>query len=284
MITNEDVVRIIEILDFRRQPELIKKKHARRWFDSTDANVIGAGLDAILRNWSCVEPPLTRGELGDVLMKNFQISLRSRGEKMTHYAYTCHEAAREFYDWVIASHAVAHDVEAQQCVHLAKDFLEREYRGGDDQQRNCIVAGALEHLFEVEALQDLFASWKNDPQLSEAYANAAEWSSWARSRRRSLRTVAKRILELMRRGGHEDANVREPAIGTTMPVITWDDDAEPNELAITCDEAWVRHFEGGRVDEVKAARFATNRQNWSESASVPRYFTVELCGETFVRQ
>jgi hypothetical protein len=281
MSTSEDVLRIIEIMDFRRQPESIKKKHARRWFDSTDANVIGAGLDAILRNWECVEPRLTRRELGELLIKNFQISLRSRDGKLTHYAYNCHEAAREFYGWVIASHAAAGD-EAHEGVLVAKDFLEREYRAGNEQQRNCIVAGALEHLFEVEGLQKLFADWVSDPLLSQAYAKASEWSSWAQSRSRSLRGVAKRTLQQMRRRGVENANVREPAIGTTMPVITWDD-AESNELAITCDEGWVRNFEGGHIDEEKAARFAADTRNWSESASVRGRFTVELHGEVFAR-
>jgi hypothetical protein len=282
MSTNEDVDRIIEILDFRSQPESVKKKHVRRWFDSTNASVIGAGLDAILRNWECVEPPFTRRELGEVLMKNFQISLRGGVGKLTHYAYSCHEAAREFCGWVIASHAAVRDVEAQDCLHLAKDFLEREYRTADEPQRNCIVAGALEHLFEVEGLAELFAGWQGDPLLSQAYAQASEWSSWARSRSRSLHSVAERTLELMRRRGVADANVRRPAVGTTMPVITWAD-GESHELAITCDETWVRHFEGGRIDEEKAAAHAADAKNWVESGSVPGTFMVELHGETFAR-
>ena len=86
----------------------------------------------------------------------------------------------------------------------------------------------------------------------------------------------------MRRRGVENANVEEPAIGTTMPVITWYDTVS-HELAITCDEAWVRHFDDRRIDEEKAARFAADGQNWSESASAPGHFTVELHGETFAR-
>ena len=277
MTANDDVLRIIQILDFRRQPEAIQKKHVQRWFESSDADVVGAGVDAILRNWECIEPSLTRRELGDLLAINFRLSLRKPVENVSHYAYTCHEAARELSAWIVAAQASG-DLEAQNCLRFAKDFLTHEYRTADTKQRNCILAGALEHMFEFDGLRELFSDWAEDPLLSDPFSKAEAWSSWAAARRRSLSSVAKRISELMLQNGLESVELRLPAIGTTMPVITWHK-GETHELAITGDEAWVRQFEAGQVDVEKAARFAADFRNWTQSASLPQRFDVELRGE-----
>jgi len=280
MTTNDDVLRIIEILDFRRQPEPIKKKRVHRWFESSEPNVIGAAVDAVLRNWERIEPSLTRREIGDLLMKNFGVSLDSRGQKVSNYAYNCHEAAKEFYGWVIASHAAFPDHDAKECVRVAKQFLEQRYRAGDEGQRNCIIAGALEHIFEAEGLQEVFFEWKRDPVLSDAYAKAGAWSSWVAARNRSLEPIATATAEALRRRGFEDVQVQRPAVGTTMPVVTWRN-GQPHELAISGDEAWARRFDAGEVDMAKAARFAATPENWSQSSSLPTHFTVELNGDRF---
>jgi hypothetical protein len=280
MTTDPDVLRIIEVLTFRAHPERLKKKRLQRWLESTEPNVIGAAVDAALRHWEFVEPALTRREVGDLLMKNFDVSLANGGEKVSTYAYNCHEAAKEFYRWVIASHSALPDREAEECLRVAKTFLEQKYRAGGEGQRNCIIAGAIEHLFEVDGLQEFFADWKNDADLSSAYVKANEWASWVKHRIRSIEQVALIVVAIFRSRGFEDVAIKRPSVGTTMPILVWRDEAD-NELAISCDEDWVEAMASNEIDVKRAANFAADRANWSHSPYAPMHFTVELHTETF---
>lgn len=279
MTVSADVQRIIEILDFRRAPTAMTKKRLLRWFDSNEPNVIGAAVGAALLNWECVRPALTRSEVGNILMKNFEVSLESAGEKLSPYAYNCHEAAKEFYVWVLQAHAALPDVEAENCVAAAIEFLERRYRAGDVRQRNCIVSGALEHLFEIDDLRNRFSAWEGDAALREAYSAATEWSTWALERMRSLREVAARTADLLRQRDVRDATAADGSIGTATAVVQWHDN-EQHELVISCDEAWVEAFRSNNADVERAAAFAANRSNWSESMT---HFSVEISGARFTR-
>jgi len=282
MTSDPDVLRIIEVLDFRANPERLKKKRLRNWFESSEPNVIGAALEAVLRHWDFIEPALTRRELGELLKKNFEVSLRSRGEKLSDYAYNCHEAAKEFYGWVIASHSALPDGEAEECLSAAKEFLEQKYRAGDEGQRNCIIAGALEHIFEVEELREVFDDWKDDPELSYAYAKAEEWSLWVAARMRTVQPVVVRTADTFRTRGYNDVVIKRPTVGTIMPVIAWRSEEE-NELAISCDEAWADAVESNAIDIKRAADFAADPENWVHSQYAPTHFTVELSTQAFLR-
>lgn len=280
MIVNDDVLRIIEILEFRRQPTAVKKKRIGEWFGSDDPNVIGAAVDVLLQYSEYIDPAPTRREVGEFLMKNFEVSLARRGEKASIYAYNCHEAAKELYAWMIACYNALPERKAEECLHLAKEFLVHRYRNGDGSQRSCIVAGALEHLFEVDGLREFFMDWQAEPDLREAYRKAEAWSSWLAACVRSVELVASLTADLLRSRGFEAVMVHPPTIGTTMPVVTWEN-GEPHQLAIDCDEAWVRGFESSAVDIERAANFAASRSNWSQSANLPTHFTVHLNGDRF---
>jgi hypothetical protein len=69
MTANQDVLRIIDVLDFRANPEPLKKRRLLGWFESNEPNVVGAAVDAMLRNWDYIKPALTRREVGELLMK-----------------------------------------------------------------------------------------------------------------------------------------------------------------------------------------------------------------------
>jgi hypothetical protein len=209
------------------------------------------------------------------------VSLRSRGETLSNYAYDCYEAAKEFYGWVIASHSAFPDREAQECVRLAKEFLEQRYRSGDEGQRNCIIAGALEHIFEVEGLRELFDDWKDDLELSYAYVKADEWSSWVAARVRTVQPVAVRTADIFRERGYEAVVIKHPTVGTTMPVIGWRNEEE-HELAIRCDEAWPDAVQSNAINMKSAADFAADPGNWVHSPYAPTHFTVELNTQTFL--
>ncbi|MEA2417185.1 MAG: hypothetical protein QOI58_3842 [Thermoanaerobaculia bacterium] len=274
-----DVIRIIEVLEFRSRPGPLEKKRLRDWFASDDPNVIGAAADAVLQHWEYIEPPLTRGEVGDVLMKNLAVSLLTRGQKVSDYAYNCHEAGKEFYVWVIAAQAALPDAEAEECLRLARQFLRDQYRSGDEGQRGCIITGVLEHLFEIDDVRTLFADWQRDPEMMRAFERAEAWSTWVAAHAQSLDAVTSRAAELLKERGFKDVVVSKAAIGTIMPAVLWEN-GEEHQLSISCDEEWLNTFKETKLNIEEAARFATNSNNWSQAA-LPTHFSVKLQGARF---
>lgn len=68
----------------------------------------------------------------------------------------------------------------QQCVSTSnlrelakhKSELERLYREGNEQVRECLVVSILEHLFEDPKAIELFSDWSSDLELNEPYTEA----------------------------------------------------------------------------------------------------------------
>jgi hypothetical protein len=57
-------------------------------------------------------------------------------------------------------------------------FIEKiktTFVAGDAAVRGCIETGFLEHVLEFSDLRPLFDSWKQQPDLREAYVRALEW-------------------------------------------------------------------------------------------------------------
>jgi hypothetical protein len=53
--------------------------------------------------------------------------------------------------------------------------LEKLYCDSNDEIRDRIICGALEHIFEEKMLVSYFQSWQNDSDLKEAFMAALEW-------------------------------------------------------------------------------------------------------------
>lgn len=74
-------------------------------------------------------------------------------------------------------------------MHMATETALRVLRGespivrddvmvwvrADDDTRNRIEKGALEHILEMPALRPYFAHWQTDPVLAESYSCALAW-------------------------------------------------------------------------------------------------------------
>ena len=57
-----------------------------------------------------------------------------------------------------------------------REELRRLYLEGDEVQKECVVCGALEHIFENTACREDFTSWFSEPSLAPAMRSAAEWA------------------------------------------------------------------------------------------------------------
>jgi hypothetical protein len=57
-----------------------------------------------------------------------------------------------------------------------KQWLACRYLHGTADERDALLNGTLEHLFERPEIRDYFRDWATEPALSQAYADACLWS------------------------------------------------------------------------------------------------------------
>jgi hypothetical protein len=56
-----------------------------------------------------------------------------------------------------------------------KEWLAERYLNGTNDERDALLNGTLEHLFERPEIREYFRDWCTDPELSQAYADACLW-------------------------------------------------------------------------------------------------------------
>lgn len=273
---NADVIRVINILEFRRSPVQIKKRHVLDWLLSNDPNVIAAAVDAILMHNDCISPRLTNDEILDLLQRNFMLNL-STEKAPTLYGHSCYEAGRTLFMWVLTLFDTGHAPGDGEALRRLSSYLSGLYLSASEKQRNCIVNGVLEHLFESDAVREHFEFWQGQDILREAYINARRWSDWSKARLYALEEVTYRTAELLRGAGHVEAFVNWPGPASVIPTIS----VKERVLMISCDTAWVELFQVGRLNLTKAAEFAADEKNWSPVAEGGLTHVVELRGRTF---
>jgi hypothetical protein len=98
------------------------------------------------------------------------------GLKVRSQEYPAYVSARDYCEHVAeAFRNRDRDAEALDYFQSSKDTLARLYLEGDEDLKDCVVMGILEHLFEDGTVQDAFADWKEHAQLGAAYGDAALW-------------------------------------------------------------------------------------------------------------
>jgi hypothetical protein len=277
MAMNHDVIRVINILEFRRAPVKIKKRHLIDWFSSDDPNVIAAAVDAVLMHSDWISPRLTNADILELLQKNLALNLFTR-KAPTPYGHSCYEAGRALFMWVTQV-AVAGGTHPELLPRLSS-FLSGLYLSAPDEQRNCIINGVLEHLFESDVIRQHFEHWQDEDALREAFINARRWSDWASVTRTSLEEVAEKTADLLRASGHHDAFVTQAGPATVVPTISLHD----RVVMMSCDSAWVELFRRGALNLESAAKYAADQQNWRTVAEGGITDAVELFGNAFEKR
>lgn len=119
-----------------------------------------------------IEPPLAEDELGKIMTEYFErcILTDPKGE----WALTRYNAAWEAQDCI--SDAWESGGGGSESFKRWKRWMEKLYRGGDEDIKRAIVDGILEHLFEKKGLRQSFSDWKTDPELKTAYDEAPLWA------------------------------------------------------------------------------------------------------------
>jgi hypothetical protein len=273
---NQDVIRIINILEFRRAPVRIKQRRVTEWLQSGDPNVVAAATDAILMHNDFISPKLNDGEILAILQRNFAINL-STPKAPTLYSHSCYEAGRALFMWVLLQADSDYVLNNVDALDVLSTNLANLYLTASPDQKDCIVNGVLEHLFENDAVREHFVTWQAQPELNDAYVRAGRWSDWSRTRRSSLEEITEKTAERLRQAGYSNAFVNWPVPGSVIPEICMDEQT----LMVSCDEVWVELFQARRLNLDLAADFAANEKHWRPAAEIGRAQIVELSGRSF---
>jgi hypothetical protein len=81
------------------------------------------------------------------------------------------EAAQTLHAWFCN----LMEQDAATVLNRAAQAITELFLKGDDEVRNAIEAGFLEHALETEALRPYFEHWSTDERLCPAWARAIEW-------------------------------------------------------------------------------------------------------------
>ena len=120
--------------------------------------------------WARIQPPIP-GAIQCGFMASYLVECIEKNPEQGEYLHGGFEAAYEYSAWL--KHLLRRN--AEEFIPEAASRLETAFRRGDEDTRNRIETGALEHILESPGLRPYFAHWETDPVLAESYSCALEW-------------------------------------------------------------------------------------------------------------
>jgi hypothetical protein len=152
----------------------VSKENVLGWMRSPDIEVRGA-LYSKITNAACakrIEPPLQSEDYFCFVVPYLEQCIEQNPDG---------EWAESRY---LAGHALAawikdfwNDKEVPRAkLAEIKRRLGDLYRRGDEDVRDGVLNGVLEHLFESRPLANYFREWEGDPVLGRAYSDALLWT------------------------------------------------------------------------------------------------------------
>jgi hypothetical protein len=167
-----EVVAISEGLQAGETP-VVSRERVLGWMKSDDIEALGALYHLLMggQRKPEVDPPLQFEDFHRFLLGYYERCMVENPK--SRWADSRYTAGWDLVNWLSSVWA-----EGRKEVFAEwKAWLERVYRAGDSEVRECLVNATLEHLFERRKLAKAFDDWKNDPLLGEALSSAMEWSA-----------------------------------------------------------------------------------------------------------
>src|SRR5215831_10451737 len=151
---------IAEIRELAAKPGgEIARERLRAWMSNENPEVRHA-VYGLLRGHSVhVSPALDRDECFRFFQDHLSRALKAAGGSNS--ALTRHGAAWEIAGWM-AGLFRQQSGDKEVLVRL-RDWIESMYLNGSADDRETLVNGALEHLFEDSKIRKFFSGWKKDP-------------------------------------------------------------------------------------------------------------------------
>ena len=140
------------------------------WMAATDLQTRAIVYALTERAWSRIQPPIS-GAVQCKFMASYLVDCIEKNPEGNDYLHGGFEAAYEFAAWL--KHLLARN--AYEFIRDAASLLEAAFRRADDDTRNRIETGALEHILEAPLLRPFFAHWQADPALAQSHSCALDW-------------------------------------------------------------------------------------------------------------
>jgi hypothetical protein len=160
------------------ESDCIPVRYILRWMNSSDIEVLGA-VEAILMDpqlYDRIKPQPPDEVVFDFLLNYYRRCILE--DPQGEWCLSRYIAAHSLKSWFMA--LWAHRQVYQATIDRIKMMLADLYRHGDNEVKDAVVNGALEHLFEDPSVAKYFSDWANDPELKTAFEEALEWAvdSW----------------------------------------------------------------------------------------------------------
>ncbi len=172
-VSLDEILREFGVNNSREGSSTIPLEKLKYWMESGDIEVLGAVASFIAdaRYFERIKPPIGFDDTHAFLLRYFKRCFLENPDG--EWADSRYSAGRDVYLWFVS---LWHKKNTRSVVFDDyKALLASLYRKGDAELRACIVTATLEHLFETSSIRKFFADWKEDPILTQAYAEAAEW-------------------------------------------------------------------------------------------------------------
>lgn len=147
----------------------------KSWMESTDIDVLGQVADLITYppQWERIEPPLEEEDMEEFLLSYYRrCILEDPKSDLADSRYGIGSVILGWFDAVPREAEVAD----QRFLLRVKHLLSLLYVGGNQDVRDAIVCGALEHILEDTRWRTFFADWQEDSSLRSGYERALAWA------------------------------------------------------------------------------------------------------------
>jgi hypothetical protein len=165
-------MKMLSPIDLLRSGEGIPRTKIVEWMNSPDLRTRAEVYVVTDKAWDRITPEVS-ADAQCTFMAQYLTDCLARNFRDDDYIHNGFEAAWELASWL--KHLVSFPEGAKFIPQVVKQ-LERLYRSGDEELRNRIEVGVVEHALEAPEVRRFFSAWEKDPDLSDAYAAALEWA------------------------------------------------------------------------------------------------------------
>jgi hypothetical protein len=155
----------------------IPRAEAEAWMQSDDLQILGLVVQALVDygDLERIEPRLDTQVVYDFLMRYYEHCIRE--DPPIEWADGRYTIGMSIVPWYHGA-PETDDQPRQEFLARVKQLLARLYLEGDEDIRDAVVCGTLEHILEQPRWREFFKDWCDDPILRETYGRAMEWAVW----------------------------------------------------------------------------------------------------------
>lgn len=171
MLSADDIVETICSALRSKQPGSLPLARIREWLGHDDPEVRGVAYKVLSEDPHLLDPHPTVDDFVSLALQFLDKTIGAAGGG--DWAYSGYEVSWHLASWF--SSLALDPSTPRPFLDSIVEHLGTLYERLDENGRETLVNGALEHIFERQELRDLFVAWKSHPVLARAYADSCLW-------------------------------------------------------------------------------------------------------------